>query len=111
MLGAHLSNKILYTLPGTCEDYGLDTFQIFIRNNRNMSRRQYLDYEIEWFNERLLSKRIYKYVVHASYAMNPCKNLERYRNIVRDDFQLMSRFAGEQYYVLHPVVLQDRVCQ
>ena len=102
MFGAHLSNNCLYTIPTTTKTYGMSTFQIFLRNNRNMSRRQYPDYEIQWFNERLLSEGIYKFVIHASYAMNPCDNLERYRKIVRDDFSLMSRMAGEQFYVLHP---------
>jgi deoxyribonuclease-4 len=90
---------------------GADTFQIFIRNNRNMKQRQITPYEISCFNHNLLKSDLTSFVVHAAYAMNPCTSdvyqRERLKKIISADLHLMNEMAGIKYYVLHPGSAKD----
>lgn len=101
----------LGSVPLTTKDIGANTFQIFIRNNRNMSRRASIIPEIDLFNYNLLMNDISTYVVHAAYAMNPCSDntdmRERMYKTLAEDLKLMNRMAGVKYYVLHPGSSKD----
>lgn len=85
---------------------GSDTFQIFIRNNRNLRQREFTQYSIDRFNTALFASHIWCFVVHAPYSMNPATcvagNRGRAMDIVKEDMLLLQKLAGKKYYVLHP---------
>ena len=88
-----------------------NTFQIFIRNNRNMKMRNFSQAEIDAFNYNLLNSQVCDYVIHASYSMNPAsydeRILENSRNAIKEDMELLSKLARRKYYVLHPGAAKD----
>lgn len=103
MLGIHLplENPIQLTAYNA-KELGLNTFQMFIRNNRNMKRRNFSEGEFNQFN-------CYGFkhiVVHAPYAMNPSADdiasRSRYLDVVNSDLLLCSKFNAKVSYVLHP---------
>lgn len=107
MLGIHLplSNPLSGCVVNATE-LGCDTFQIFIRNNRNMNQRSFSKSEINVFNSYLMRSNVKSVVVHASYAMNPCTDDEekrkRYLDIVKSDMNVMHQFYKDVRYVIHP---------
>lgn len=90
---------------------GTNTFQIFIRNNRNCKIRSFTDYDYRQFNHDVLNSDVERYVVHASYALNPASNdegiVERTTNIIREDMEILSHLARKKCYVLHPGAYKD----
>lgn len=96
----------LASIPLEASSIGADTFQIFTRNPRTCRQRKSFDYEIQDFNESLISSGIYKYVIHAPYCMNLATDdtNARQRNVdtIITDIHQMKRMAGVKYYVLHP---------
>lgn len=107
MIGAHISfEKPMSSIIYTAKVLGLETFQIFTRNARNMKQRDiYMD-EVNNFNMELLSSGFSKFVVHAPYSMNP-SSPETYKrasavSMIKQDMQLLDHFAGQKFYVLHP---------
>lgn len=112
MIGIHQSfESNIASIPITALSLDATTFQIFIRNNRNMKRRAISKYEIDAFNVNLLQSGISTFVVHASYAMNPCtdsvEQRDRLIKVIRDDLIVMNQMAGIKYYVLHPGSSKD----
>lgn len=108
MLGMQISLPVkFYDLPGQAKQLGCDTFQVFIRNNRNCSMRSFTELDVNLFNTNLLQNGIYSYVIHANYANNFCihpdnSQLKRYVAILEEDLHLLTMLAGTQYYVIHP---------
>lgn len=112
MFGVHQSfENPMSGIPLTAQSYGATTFQIFIRNNRNMKRRYITREEIAVFNQMLFMSDISTYLVHAPYALNPCTDDEyrriRYADILREDMDILNHMAGIKYYVLHPGSAKD----
>jgi len=112
LIGIHQSfDNPLFNIILTAKHLGANTFQIFLRNNRNMRRRAISSDEVSYFNTIMLQSAIDTFVVHASYAMNPCtddnEKRKHYISIVKDDLTLLNRFAGTKYYVLHPGSAKD----
>lgn len=112
MLGIHQPlDTDLRMIPLYAKSIQADTFQIFLRNNRNMRRRTFYDADISMFNTSLLQQGIDTFVVHAPYAMNPCteysEQRERVINVLKEDLLLLQKFAGTAYYVLHPGSSKD----
>lgn len=107
MFGIHqqLDNPI-GMVPYKAQQLGATTFQIFLRNNRNMKRRFFSNEEVGMFNVQLLSSGITSYVVHAPYVLNMCTDdkdkRKHYVDVIADDMKLMQRLAGVKYYVIHP---------
>lgn len=98
---------------------GANTFQIFMRNNRNFQRRPITKTEMEDFNYSILNSDVKAVVVHAPYTMNPCSDEDSKRanaiKIIKEDLQKLSHIAGQVYYVLHPgsskdLELKDALC-
>lgn len=103
MLGVHLPlENPLQLTAYNAKELGLDTFQMFIRNNRNMKRRFISESEFNQFNYYGF-KHI---VIHAPYAMNPSADdvdaRRRYLDFVNSDLLLCSKFNAKVSYVLHP---------
>ena len=107
MLGVHLS------LPSYAGDifrgaksYSMDTFQVFMRNNRNLSMRKWSPYDIDYWNKQCFYSGITAYVVHAPYTMNPgsadTDKHARCVSIIKEDLLHLQKLAGRKYYVLHP---------
>ena len=110
MLGIHQSlPKKLSDLPIDARTIGADTFQVFIRNNTNMKSRTFNQYDIDSLNMNLLNCDIHHFVVHASYAMNPCdsQQFDRCYKTMYQDLSLLQRIVGRNYYVLHPGSSKD----
>lgn len=106
LVGVHQGFYGLRELVTDCVSLGNNTFQCFIRNNRNMRMRRFYDNEIQDFNSMLFNAGILYYVAHASYALNPASYVDSIREnslkVIREDLKLMNRFGGKKYYVLHP---------
>lgn len=107
MFGIHQTlDNPLGMIPIRAKDLGATTFQIFLRNNRNMRRRFISNEEIDAFNAQLLGSGLSSYVIHAPYILNPCtgdsEKRKRYVATIASDLQLLQRMAGVKYYVLHP---------
>ena len=103
MLGVHLPlENPLQLTAYNAKELGLYTFQMFIRNNRNMKRRFISELEFKQFNYYSF-KHI---VIHAPYAMNPSADdvdaRRRYLDVVNSDLLLCSKFNAKVSYVLHP---------
>lgn len=96
----------LASIPLEASSIGADTFQIFTRNPRTCRQRKSFDYELQGFNESLISTGIYKYVIHAPYCMNLATDdveaRQRNINTIVADIRQMKRMSGVKYYVLHP---------
>ena len=110
MLGIHQAMPVdFYDLPLTAKSLDADTFQVFLRNNRNMKRRNFYMPDVNLFNRVMLETGINSFVVHACYAMNPsdANQHERCVKIIREDLSLMSYLVGTNYYVLHPGSSKD----
>ena len=110
-LGIHQSFTGLDCLVSDAKSIDANTFQFFIRNNRNCSARVFQPWEFAYFNTSLLRSDISNYVLHASYAMNPAtykpELRERTKSIILSDMLLLSKMAGIKKYVLHPGAYTD----
>lgn len=88
------------------KNFRCETFQVFIRNNRNLRQRHISREEISEFNGALLSAGFRKWVIHAPYVMNPSSpeygKRDKAVRAITEDLDLLQQFAGEKYYVLHP---------
>lgn len=86
--------------------HGFNTFQIFIRNNRNMKQRQFTSGDINYFNDIVGNYPKTKMVIHAPYVMNPasCDEEKRSRSedLIIQDLKLLKHFNIEKYMVIHP---------
>lgn len=107
MLGIHQSLPVVASdLFRQATELGADTFQVFLRNNRNMRMRTWTPYSIEHFNRECFTSNIWSFVVHAPYAVNPGTAKEeartKYVKMIIEDLQLLQKLAGKKYYVLHP---------
>lgn len=107
LLGVHQRFvEPMHAIPLEASFIGANSYQTFIRNNRGMKRREITDTEITSYNQVLLSDLSMHYVVHASYAMNPCRIDENYsetaERVIRDDLSLIGHLVGTNSYVLHP---------
>lgn len=111
LIGVHQSFNGLRSLWSTCLYYDNTTFQCFIRNNRNLKKRDILYDDIVYFN--MCAKQIARptFVIHAPYALNPASGDSVKRNnaisIVREDVTLVQKLFGDGYYVLHPGAWTD----
>lgn len=106
MLGIHQHFEYLPSIPNFAKGIQADTFQIFIRNNRNGKRRFISSDEILEFNKSIMDAGPSAFVVHASYSMNPCTDdmlkREHYLRMIKEDLHFLRCLAGIKYYVLHP---------
>lgn len=106
LIGIHQSFTGLRNLWSTAAYYGNNTFQCFLRNNRNMKRREITYDDIACFN--VCAKRVFNpcFVTHAPYALNPASGESTKRrnavSIIREDVELVQKLFGDGYYVLHP---------
>lgn len=106
MLGIHQSFNGLQMLAMEAKEIGANTFQCFLRNNRNLKMRSNILGELPYFQTALDQAGITKYVIHAPYVINPASaepdkqaNAER---IIHEDLVLLSKLPYTKYYVLHP---------
>lgn len=106
MLGIHQSFDGLQMLAMEAKEIGANTFQCFLRNNRNLKMRSNILGELPYFQTALDQAGITKYVIHAPYVINPASaepdkqaNAER---IIHEDLVLLSKLPYTKYYVLHP---------
>lgn len=106
MLGIHQSLNGLQMLAMDAKDIGADTFQCFLRNNRNLKMRSNLLDELPYFETALNKAGITKYVVHAPYTINPASDDFDKRvnamSVIHEDLKLLSKLPYIKYYVLHP---------
>ena len=107
MIGIHLSmTNPLSQVVTAARFSGCETFQIFLRNNRNLRQRKISADEIAEFNSVLLAAGFKKWVIHAPYVMNPSSPETAKRDkavkIISEDMDFLQQFAGQKYYVLHP---------
>ncbi len=107
LLGVHQSFEApMYQIAVYSKFLGSNTFQIYVRNNRNMRRRAISASEINDFNSMLLNSGNTNFVIHAPYAMNPCasdsETRERIVKTIKEDLYFISQLAGNHSYVLHP---------
>lgn len=111
LIGMHQSFTGLRTLWSNTEYYGNNTFQCFLRNNRNLKRRDILYDDIVFFN--ICAKKMANptFAIHAPYVMNPasCEEEKRKRavDLVREDVRIVEKLFGNGYYVLHPGAWTD----
>lgn len=107
MIGAHISfSKPMSDIIVNAQSLGLETFQIFTRNARNMRQRDIYSQELAEFNRDVLISGLSSYVIHAPYSMNPASP-ESYKRssaiqMIKQDMLLLDSMAGKKYYVLHP---------
>ena len=105
-IGYHIPFEGFNNTLVTAINLGLPTYQMFIRNNRNLKMRSFSQEDYDRFNALLPNSGIDKIVVHASYAMNPCSGDEGKRSnaisIIKKDLQVLQPLSGNKYYVLHP---------
>ena len=105
-VGIHQSFVGLSNAVIEAEACGLDTFQIFMRNNRNLKARTFTTDDYAMFNTCMQKSYIKSYVVHAPYAMNPASGdediLKRTRELIVADMYMLSHMIGDKHYVLHP---------
>lgn len=106
MLGIHQSFDGLQMLARDAEDIGANTFQCFLRNNRNLKMRSNILGELPFFDLAVSKAGITKYVIHAPYVINPASDDETKRanaeRIIHEDLVLLSKLPYTKYYVLHP---------
>lgn len=111
MLGIHQAFDGIQGLIFDAVSIGADTFQFFVRNNRNLKMRQFHDMEFKYFNEALENFNITTYVLHAAYAINPASIDEEKRQnavrVIKEDMSVLARMNGIQKYVLHPGFATD----
>lgn len=111
LIGVHQSFYGLRSLWSTAQYFGNNTFQCFLRNNRNLKRREILYDDIVVFN--MNAKRMAKpnFAIHAPYALNPASCDEEKRTnalkIIREDVAVVQKLFGNGYYVLHPGAWTD----
>lgn len=111
LIGVHQSFTGLRTLWSNALYYGNNTFQCFLRNNRNLKRRDILYDDIVYFN--MCAKQMTKpvYAIHAPYVMNPasCEDSKRTRalELIREDVKIIEKLFGNGYYILHPGAWTD----
>lgn len=105
-IGYHIPFEGFNNTLQTAVSLGLPTFQMFIRNNRNLKMRDFSQFDYDMFNRNLPSSGISSYVVHASYAINPASGetdkRKRAVEIIKKDLMILSNLSGYKYYVLHP---------
>lgn len=111
LIGVHQPFDGLGNLWLDMRDLGTNVFQCFLRNNRNMKRREFDQWDIDRFNTLSLAAPSNTFVVHAPYAINPASgdddkaaNAER---VIREDLSLISKLSGNGYYVVHPGAYTD----
>ena len=106
MLGIHQAFDGIQGLIFDALSLGADTFQFFVRNNRNLKMRQFHVMDFKYFNEALENSGITTYVLHASYAMNPASIDEEKRQnavrVIKEDLSVLASMNGNKKYVLHP---------
>lgn len=106
MLGIHQAFTGLQDLIVDANAIEADTFQFFIRNNRNLRMRKFQSAEFDYFNHLLMSSNINTYVLHASYSVNPASDDEAKRehavNMIKEDMQVLRHLGGKVKYVMHP---------
>jgi len=105
-IGVHQSFDGLRSTWLIAEYYGNNTFQCFLRNNRNLKRRFISADDIACFNANAR-----KYVnpvcaFHAPYVINPAspdkdKHLKA-MGIIDEDLRVLDMLTGDTYYVVHP---------
>ena len=105
-IGYHISFDGFYGTLMTAKSLGLPTFQMFIRNNRNLKMRKFTQSDYDAFNSALPTSGIQDIVVHASYAINPAsgdpEKRERAAKVIIEDLKILQNINGYKYYVLHP---------
>ena len=98
MLGIHQTFDGIQGLIFDALSLGADTFQFFVRNNRNLKMRQFHVMDFKYFNEALENSGITTYVLHASYAMNPASIDEDKRQnaarIIKEDLSVLAGMNG-----------------
>lgn len=107
MLGIHQSfDNPMSSIANIAARLGCDTFQIFIRNNRNLKQRFVTKEEMTKFNAEFIKNDLKCWVCHAPYIMNPSSpedsKRERATAIVQSEFSFLYNLSGPIYYVLHP---------
>ena len=111
MIGYHIPFEGFSGSLEYAKALGLPTFQIFIRNNRNLKQREFSQMDIDYFNTHLYPSGINSFVVHAPYVMNPASGNEDLRQksvrILQSDLLTLQKFFGIKYMVVHPGASTD----
>lgn len=111
IIGIHQAYDGLPTAFQEAQSMGNNTFQVFIRNNRNLRMRQITDWDFSEFNRLLLKSDMRRYVIHASYVMNPASYDEEIRSktlrTIVSDMDVLSHVSRNRLYVLHPGASTD----
>ena len=102
MLGIQQSIQCGFiNVPTDANSINADTFQIFIRNNRNCKRSIITPEMLTLFNLNLQKYAIESVVIHAPYIMNLCtSDLEKrtkYTNIIKEDLKLLKDINAKVY--------------
>ncbi len=107
LIGIHQGfEEPMRSIPLMADFLGAKAFQTFIRSNRGMKQRVIPEIEIMNYNQVRLADMSMHHVVHASYAMNPCRGESPYADtaerVITEDLSLIGHFVGSNSYVLHP---------
>lgn len=106
ILGIHQSFDGFCTALDEMTSYGLNTFQVFSRNNRNLAMRRFSQSDFDAFNAKLDTTACDTFVIHAPYVINPASpEKDKHDNavrIIKEDLVLLNHLAGNIRYVLHP---------
>lgn len=105
-LGAHLSiGKGLISTAEQAVKWGVETFQIFLRNPRGSAARVWSEKEIRSFTSRIAENGIDPVVAHIPYIVNPASSrddlYELALRVVAEDL-IRCDLIGARYLVLHP---------
>lgn len=104
-LGVHLSiARGINHLIEEIEKFGINTFQIFLRNPRGYNCRRFNPKEVEVLKGFIRDRNIYPFVAHAGYVVNICSHLKSVRDnsikLVQEDLKIAC-LLGANYYIIH----------
>lgn len=106
LIGVHQAFDGFEEQPFIASRIKSNTFQCFMRNNRNMSIRNFNEGNFRQFSANMFEYNVYNFVIHASYALNPCSPEDELRDrtvaVINQDLSILSRLGGIKNYVLHP---------
>lgn len=105
-IGTHLSFDGFYGSAFNALEYGMNTCQVFMRNNRNCKMRNMPLGEYMQYND-LSQRRDFKdIVIHGVYTVNPASPQEvlwdKTFNVTKEELQTLKYIDGRKYYVMHP---------
>ena len=105
-IGYHIPFEGFNNTLANAISLGLPTYQMFIRNNRNLKMRNFSQMDYDSFNALLPKSGIDSIVVHSSYAINPASGdpikRDKAVKVITEDLKVLQNLNGYKYYVIHP---------